>query len=339
MKIDTHVHSRLSKRPSQWILKKIGCPESFTEPLRLYQIAKSRGMSHVTITDHNAIEGALEIAHLPDTFISEEITTYFPDNRCKIHVLALNINESHHLDIQKVRENIFDLAAYLHREDILSIVAHPLYAINDRLTVAHFEKLLLLFKNFELNGARNIRENQCLREVLGNLTPKTIALIADKHNLSPMVDEPWKKNLWGGSDDHSALNIARTHTEISGIADPRNFSGNTGHVKTEVISKPSTPLSLGHNLYSIAYQYYQIKFNLDRYAAKDSLIRFLDQNLRVEEAAQPGLLTRLYLLWRYRKKDPVADQMSDSLVELLRHETSRLIHEDPGCLNTGGCCR
>jgi hypothetical protein len=47
MKIDIHVHSKYSERPSQWILKKIGCPESFTEPLQIYRIAKERGMTHV----------------------------------------------------------------------------------------------------------------------------------------------------------------------------------------------------------------------------------------------------------------------------------------------------
>jgi hypothetical protein len=57
----------------RWILQKIGCPESFTEPLQVYSIAKSRAMDLVTITDHNSIDGALQIAHLPDTFISEEL--------------------------------------------------------------------------------------------------------------------------------------------------------------------------------------------------------------------------------------------------------------------------
>ena len=59
MRIDLHVHSKFSTRPSQWILQKLGCPESFTEPHEIYQIAKTRGMTLVTITDHNRIEGAL----------------------------------------------------------------------------------------------------------------------------------------------------------------------------------------------------------------------------------------------------------------------------------------
>ncbi len=58
-------------------------------------------MSLVTISDHNTIDGALEIAHLPDTYISEEITSYFPEDGCKVHVLAQNITEAQHHEIQK----------------------------------------------------------------------------------------------------------------------------------------------------------------------------------------------------------------------------------------------
>jgi predicted metal-dependent phosphoesterase TrpH len=102
MKIDLHVHSRYSTRPSQWILQKIGCPESFTEPEQLYRIARARGMDWVTITDHNTIEGSLAIAHLPNTFVSEEVTTYFPQDRCKAHVLVYDIDEAIHEDLQNL---------------------------------------------------------------------------------------------------------------------------------------------------------------------------------------------------------------------------------------------
>ena len=135
-KVDMHVHSKYSTRPSQWILQKIGCPESFTEPLELYNIAQDRGMDMVTITDHNTIAGCLEIAHLPGTFISEEITTYFPEDNCKLHVLAYDISEKQHDEVQKVRGNVYDLVPYLREQGIVHVLAHPLFAVNDRLTPA-----------------------------------------------------------------------------------------------------------------------------------------------------------------------------------------------------------
>jgi len=158
MKIDLHVHSKYSVRPSQWILQKLGCPECFTEPAEVYRIAKQKGMDLVTITDHNNISGSAEIAHLPGTFISEEITAYFPDDGCKAHVLVYDINDAIHREIQKVRENIFDLVDYLDQNGIVRVLAHPLYSVNDKLTIDHFEKFLLLFNNFELNGSGRLSE-------------------------------------------------------------------------------------------------------------------------------------------------------------------------------------
>ena len=328
MRIDVHVHSKFSKRPSQWILKKIGCPECFTEPLQLYRIAKSRGMSHVTIADHNTIDGALEIAHLQDTYVSEEITTYFPENGCKIHVLAQNIDEVQHANIQKLRPDIYALAAYLRDEDILSIVAHPLYAINDRLTMDHFEKLLLLFQNFELNGARNNRENKTLRSIIENLSPQKIDRLADTHDMAPLYAQAWQKQLWGGSDDHSSLNITRTHTCIEGLDAPAELKQSSAFV-TSVVSEPATALTMGHNLYGIAYQFYRSKFNIDRYTEKDALMRFLDYNLRVDPNRSPGLLAKLFLMWRYQNQKRVKMPVSDSLMAMLRHETHKLIQRDP----------
>lgn len=49
MHIDGHVHSKHAKRPSAWVLKKIGCPERYTDPLAIYRTARGRGMTHVTM--------------------------------------------------------------------------------------------------------------------------------------------------------------------------------------------------------------------------------------------------------------------------------------------------
>src|SRR5262249_42160256 len=83
---DLHVHSRYSDRPTEWLLQRLGAPECYTNPRTVYDAARRRGMQFVTITDHNCIDGAIEIAHLPDTFVSSEITTYFPEDGCKVHV-------------------------------------------------------------------------------------------------------------------------------------------------------------------------------------------------------------------------------------------------------------
>jgi len=329
MKVDLHVHSRYSKRPTQWILKKIGCPESFTEPLELYQIARKRGMTHVTISDHNSINGALEIAHLPNAFISEEVTTYFPDDRCKLHVLVVDITEAQHEDIQRFRKNVYDLVAYLNQEEIFHALAHPLYSINDRLKLDHIEQCLVLFRNFELNGARNQRENTSLQKVLNALTPEHMGRLTDRYRLEPRYPDPWYKYLIGGSDDHSSLNIARTYTDIPGTDDIHRGLTEIIHGNGRVIQNPSNPETLAHNLYGIAYQFYKSKFKLDRYVQKDLLMKFLDRSLRAGEKPEPGLISRLYFFLHHRRRSKVNETVPETLMSLLGHETRNLIQDHP----------
>lgn len=330
MRIDLHVHSKYSTRPSQWILQKIGCPESFTDPLDIYRIAKSRGMTLVTITDHNRIEGALEIAHLPDTFISEEITSYFPEDRCKIHVLALNISEKQHGDIQKVRENLYELVEYLRGAGIIHVVAHPLYSVNDRLTLSHVERLLLLFKNFEMNGARDDESNSCLHRILSGLTEADINRLAEKYGIVPEFAKPWEKNMTGGSDDHSSLNIARTYTEIQGGHSVFDALAGIARGNTRVIRRPSTPLTLSHNLYGIAYQFYRTKFRLERYTGKDMLMNFLDRSLRPNgDENTPGLMAKLYHYWQFRKRPKLELHLPESIAALIRYDAGKLLRNNP----------
>ncbi len=331
MKIDLHVHSKFSTRPSQWVLQKIGCPESFTDPFKLREIALNKGMSMVTLTDHNTIEGVLGIAHLPDVFISEEVTTYFPEDGCKIHVLVFNISERQHGDIQKARSSVFDLVNYVKAERIIHVVAHPLYSTNDRMNADHFEQLLLLFKNFELNGARDESQNRILKNILAGLRPRDIEQLVEKHGIEPYFEKPWQKYLTAGSDDHSSLNIARKYTEVLGASTLDEFLEGVciGHGLPQ--GNEATPLTMSYNLYSIAYQFYREKFGLDRYVHKDLFMRFLDSFLSNHHPKQ-GLKSRIYFFINAHRQPKVL-QGTAGIKQLLRHETQKLLLSDPALLS------
>jgi hypothetical protein len=326
MKIDLHVHSKYSRRPSQWVLQKLGCHECYTEPLRLYDIARKRGMEWVTITDHNTIAGCLDIAHLPKTFISEEITAYFPEDHCKVHILAYGITEAQHRDIQKYRENIYELVDYLRQEGIPHSVAHPLWSVNGRLTVAHFEKLLLLSKNFEINGSRDDRLNAYLKGIFEGLTPEFLDILAEKHHLYPLMPEPWIKHYTGGSDDHSSLNIARLHTQVAGATNPAEFFEGLAQGRTRVRGQASTPLTLSHTIYSIAYQFYRSRYQLERYDS-EPLVSFLNRAL-LEEAPKRKSFFRRLSLPRFAAKDSPFPQQS-TLLQAVKQEVLGFIAQDP----------
>src|SRR5207237_9348833 len=128
-------------------------------------------MDYVTLTDHDTIEGCLQIGDLANVFISEQVTTYFPQDPCKIHLLVWGISEAQHTAIVPLRDNIFDLQAYLQQESITHSVAHPLYSINGKLETSHLARLILLFKHFEgVNGLRDALLSLLGRQLLAGLT-------------------------------------------------------------------------------------------------------------------------------------------------------------------------
>ncbi len=333
MSVDLHVHSKYSKRPSQWFLQKIGCPESFTEPLKIYSTAKSRGMDLVTISDHNTLAGSLEIAHLDGTFVSEEITTYFPEDGCKIHVLALDISEANHEDITRLRTNIYELLAYLRVEGIRHILAHPLYDMNNRLSFEHFERLLLMFQHFELNGARDGHQNRILQDILENLTEETISRLANKHDMEPVGSRPWIKSLTGGSDDHSSLNIARACTFVPGAGCKSSYLQGLDAHRAEARLMEATPKTMAHNLYGIAYQFYKSKFSLEAYIPKNLMLRFADGVLTIPEDER-GLWRKLQEFFSNRKTlFNALKSDSDTLSAVIQNKAQSVIASNPDWRN------
>src|SRR5437868_6042970 len=225
-KCDLHLHSLHSARSEEWLFRRFDFPDSCSEPGWLHAQLLDRGLDFVTITDHDTIEGCLEIADLPQTFISEQVTTYFPQDACKIHLLVWGITETQHSDIVRLRENIFDLQAYLAKNAIAHAVAHPLYSINGMLQPSHLERLILLFKHFEgINGLRDALLSELSQTLLSGLTPEKIEQFANRHNLAPTHAEPWRKVLVGGSDDHGGKFLASACTETGAAETVEDFLG------------------------------------------------------------------------------------------------------------------
>ena len=279
-KADLHVHSKYSDRPSEWFLRRIGAPECFVEPREVYRRARQRGMEFVTISDHNCIRGALEIADLPGTFISAEVTTYFPENGCKIHLLVLGIDEEQFRMIQELRADIYQLQHYLMEESILCSVSHPLFRVNGRLTIDQVEKLILMFPRFEeINGARDRRSADLAGAVLRHLTPELLAKMADRHGLEPCGPEPWKKTFTGGSDDHSGAYIGAAYTATPLAEDVGEFLAHLRRGDHEPGGSCGGSVAMGHSLYHIAYSYYKDRILRGGAGGKPTLVGELFKKL------------------------------------------------------------
>jgi glycosyltransferase involved in cell wall biosynthesis len=261
-KCDLHIHSRFSERSEEWLFRRFDFPDSYSDPHQLHARLFAAGMDFMTITDHDTIEGCLRIVELPDTFISEQVTTYFPQDPCKVDILVWGISEAQHAEIVRVRENIFDLQHYLQASQIAHAVAHPLYSINGKLNASHLERLILLFKHFEgINGLRDALLSELTQSLLGGLTQEKVESFANKHNLAPTHPEPWKKILIGGSDDHGGQFIASACTETPEARSAEEF---LNHVRSGACAPHGTggtPLALSHGFYNTAVCFIQDRFH------------------------------------------------------------------------------
>ena len=299
---DLHVHSKYSDRPSEWFLRRMGTPESFVEPRDVYRNARQKGMDFVTISDHNCIRGALEIAHLPGTFLSNEVTTYFPENGSKVHILVTGITEEQFRMIQDLRADIYRLQEYLMGEDIISSVAHVLFRVNGRLSVDQFEKLLLLFPRFELiNGSRDRRAADLVAAVLGSLTPEMIADMADRQGIEPYGPHPWKKVMTAGSDDHSGAYTATAFTKTPLASSVDEYLAYMRRGEHEPDGLCGGSVVMGHAFYHIAYSYYQDRFVRGNKSGKPTLVGQLFERLlkrQTEESSGwslKGIVMRLFV--------------------------------------------
>lgn len=251
MKVDLHVHSRFSDRAPEWVFRRVGLPDCYTEPTELYASLRKRGMDLVTITDHNRIDGCLAIADRPGTFLSEQVSARFPEDRCKVHVLVWGIDEAQHAEMQARRADIYALQKYLVAESLAHAVAHPLYRLDDRFSVAHLEKLALLFRHFEgLNGHRDGLLSAVAHQVFGALTAEKIAQLAEKHRIEPTHDEAWRKVFIGGSDDHGGLHAGSAWTETVGGKTVAEFLEAVRAGRCEPRGAGGTPLAISHSLYN-----------------------------------------------------------------------------------------
>ena len=272
-KVDLHIHSKFSDRSAEWIFRRFEFPDSYSDPRKLYQRLKEKGMTYVTFTDHNRIDGCLRISEFPDAFISEEVTAQFPDDHVNIHLLIWNLTESQHAEIQEVRRNIFELQEYLAAAGISHAVAHPLYDMSRQLTSDHVQKLILLFKHFEgINGLRDSLLSDTARFILRSLTPEIIQRFVDRQGLEPTHPEPWRKILIAGSDDHAGIFPASAYTEAPDCISVNEFFQFIGKGDCVPRGQGGTPLVISHGLYNTAYQFAKDKFS----AAVSPNLEFLE---------------------------------------------------------------
>jgi glycosyltransferase involved in cell wall biosynthesis/predicted metal-dependent phosphoesterase TrpH len=201
-RVDMHCHSTASHFSKLGVQRSLGLPECATPPEEVYELARRRGMDFVTITDHDTIDGCLELADRPDCFISEELTASFAGEPQAVHVLCYGITPGDHEWLQAHSGDVEACAAYLHNQGIACALAHPFFNVAAPLTRRHRKRLAELFPVWEVrNGSRAAELNM------------PAAIYIETHGGTGI----------GGSDDHAGVDIGRTFTEAPAAATPEEF--------------------------------------------------------------------------------------------------------------------
>lgn len=201
-RVDMHCHSTASQLSRLGVQRSLGLPECATPPEEVYELAKRRGMDFVTITDHDTIDGCLELADRPDCFVSEELTARFAGEPQAVHVLCYGITPGDHEWLQAHAGDLEACAAYLEDSRIACALAHPFYNVDAPLMPRHRRRLAELFPVWEVrNGSRAAELNM------------PAAVYTETHGGTGI----------GGSDDHAGVDIGRTFTEAPAAATPEEF--------------------------------------------------------------------------------------------------------------------
>ncbi len=200
MRCDLHVHTIHSGMCTVPGFRRI-CRESYNDPIEVYQILKRRGMDLVTITDHDSIGAVERLRRYPDFFLSEEVSCRTPDGT-ELHVGVYDINERHHIELQRRREDLLSLIFYLREQRLLFSVNHVYSQLTGRRTETDFALFEQYFPAVETrNGQMPVRSNQAATK------------LADR----------WSKAVVAGSDAHTLQPLGLTYTDVPGSGGKAEF--------------------------------------------------------------------------------------------------------------------
>lgn len=218
LRVDLHCHDHNSDVPDELWGRLLRLPETWLETDQLVSTLQRAGTDLITITNHNNARSCWALQQRGDAVLpGGEFTCHFPDDELSVHVLIYGFDETQEARLNTLRQNIYAFCAYARQQSLPTVLPHPLffYTHGHPVDPSVLERFALLFERFEvLNGQRGYWQNLLTLRWVQSLTPERIDLYARKHGLNPhdYCQEPYRKRLSGGSDDHNGLFAGRCGT-------------------------------------------------------------------------------------------------------------------------------
>ena len=203
LRADLHVHTCHSKENRN--LPFLRSRDCYSRPEDVYRVAKARGMDLVAITDHDTIDGALDLlATRPDAtdvIVGEEVSCRLPDGNLEVHLGVYGMTEALHRDLQPLRHNVFEVAARLREARVFFALNHLLHFYHPRTPLDVYLRLLEEVPALEVrNGAMLAVHNRLVERVAAGWRPAGAGPLA----------------VVAGSDAHTLRRVGTTWTEAPG---------------------------------------------------------------------------------------------------------------------------
>ena len=154
------------------------------------------------------VDAAEALRHHEDFFLSEEVSCSMQglgSRATSLHMGVYGIEERDHIQLQRRRDDMPSLLAYLDERGLLFSINHVFSSLTGRRTDADFEVFATRFPAVETrNGQMLEAANRCAAEFAANARKIAVA----------------------GSDAHTIACLGRTYTEVAGARDiNRNSCG------------------------------------------------------------------------------------------------------------------
>jgi hypothetical protein len=205
-KMDMHVHSCFSVEGVPGLKGVTFSPKE--TPEELYGRARARGMSFVTITDHDTIDGCTDLLsrypHASDFIVGEEVSTELPTSRLTVHINVYGHDEAQHLALQQRRADAFAVADFCRRQGLFFVWNHPFYREN--LSTIDQTEFMHFLAEVPVVETRNGGRMQALNVLAEELAVRE------------------GKGMQGGSDTHTG-NIGSVYTAVGSADLPGFFAG------------------------------------------------------------------------------------------------------------------
>ena len=200
VRCDLHVHTIHSGMCTLPLLNAI-CRECYSEPEAVYQTLRRLGMDLVTVSDHDSIDAAEALSRHEDFFISEEVTCRMPSGN-ELHVGVYDLTERQHVEIQRRRNDLPRLVAYLDEQQLFYSINHAFSALTGRRSMEDFRWFDGAFPGVEVRNGHVLERANSLAE--------SLAAHSGRVRL-------------GGSDAHTLLSLGTVCTCVAGADNKAEF--------------------------------------------------------------------------------------------------------------------